>query len=253
MADPCAGFHVGIQSGSFRGTKGIERLIRRLRQVEVSCIELHPMHLGPESSELEIAEALALFESAGISVPSFGVIPLAPDAKRCRRVFEFAERLEVEAICADADPGAIEIIERLTEEFDIAVAIHAAGPGERRSSLAAIREAIATRGEGIGICLDTGDLLRAGEDPVEAIRAAPERILGIHLKDVARAESGEWWDVVLGRGLLRVDDLLAALSSFGFDGFIALEYDGDPKTPIPAIRESLRVVRIAAKKIPQAR
>jgi len=253
MADPYAGFPMGIQSFCFRETKGIDKLIRRLRQVELACIELHPVHLPLESSDLEIAEALSLFESAGISVPAFGVVPLPRDVRRCRRIFEFAEKLEVETICADPEPEALEAIERLTDEYDIAVAIHNQGPGHRWGSFEAIHKALASTGEGIGICVDTGHFLRAGEDPLEPIRAMPDRVLGVHLKDVARDESGEWKEVILERGALRVGDVLATLASSGFDGFISLEYEGDPKDPVPAIRECLRVIRSAARGIEDRR
>ncbi|MBN1417616.1 MAG: sugar phosphate isomerase/epimerase [Planctomycetes bacterium] len=249
MADVYAGFLMGIQSSSFRETKGVDKLIRKLRQVELACVELHPNHLPLESGDLEIAEALSLLQSAGIAVPALGVVTLPRDAKRCRRIFEFAEKLEVETICADPDPDGLETIERLIDEYGIAVAIHNRGPGHRWGSFETIRKALASRGEGIGMCLDTAEFLRAGEDPLEPIRTLPDRIFGIHLKDVAKDESGEWKEVILGRGGLRLGELLAALKAGGFDGFISLEYERDPKDPVPAIRECLRVIRAAAKGI----
>ncbi len=42
---------------------------------------------------------------------------------------------------------------------------------------------------------------------------------------------------------------LAELKAKGFDGFLSLEYEGEPKDPVPAIRECLRVIRLAAKGI----
>lgn len=249
MEDLYAGFPIGIQSYCFRDFETIDRLIQKLRQVELTCVELYPGHLPMETPDEKVHEALARFQAAEIAVSAYGVVPLPADAKRCRRVFDFAEMLGVEAITADPDPEALDVLDRLVEEYGINVAIHNHGPDHRWGRIEAIRKAVEGHHEGIGLCDDTGHFIRAGEDPVEAIRAMPERLFGVHLKDFTRDEAGEWKDAILEGGALDLGEVLSALRAVAFDGFISLEYEGDPRDPLPAIRACLTAVRSAAAKL----
>lgn len=97
----------------------------------------------------------------------------------------------------------------------------------------------------IGLCLETGHMLLGGGDPVAALRAWPERINHVHLKDarlgvMARiiAEAApvtEIWSreafCVLGEGDLDVSAVLHDLRTSGFTGWLVVEQDSFPRTP----------------------
>jgi inosose dehydratase len=80
----------------------------------------------------------------------------------------------------------------------------------------------------IGLCPDTAHLAAGGGDPAQLIRRYSDRINYVHLKDF-------WPDPLtfmpLGRGVLDMPDIVAALGEAGYDGWLLVEldaYDGDP-------------------------
>jgi len=94
-------------------------------------------------------------------------------------------------------------------------------------------------GSSVRLCLDTGHLLIGGTDPVELVRAVPERIAHVHLKDVDRAMAARvrareltYAQAVaqrlytpLGQGDVGVAAIVTVLRQNGFDGWFVLEQD----------------------------
>ena len=91
----------------------------------------------------------------------------------------------------------------------------------------------------IGLTLDTGHLVIAGGDPLDAVQRWGDRINHLHLKDVDVTElervlaagggMSEVWEagvfVALGRGDVSLAPVLDALERWGFDGWIVVEQD----------------------------
>jgi inosose dehydratase len=87
----------------------------------------------------------------------------------------------------------------------------------------------------IGICLDTGHLWLAGDDPVAALRDWSGRIRQVHIKDASReilATGGDLESAVaagcfpaLGRGEVDIVGFVAALRNTGYEGWIVVEQD----------------------------
>src|SRR5262249_11327097 len=109
----------------------------------------------------------------------------------------------------------------------------------------------------IGSCLDTGHLIRAeilGKklDPAEEIRKMGSRNFGIHLKDndnakeQAGARDGSA-NVVFGKGPLDVTGVLRALKAVHFKGYIAIEYEANPKDPSADMRACVDAFKQALK------
>ena len=94
-------------------------------------------------------------------------------------------------------------------------------------------------GSTIPLCLDTGHLLIGGTDPLELVKAVPQRIAHPHLKDVdaalaAKVQSGElsYTDAVkagmytpLGTGDIDIAAIVRILRDNGFDGWFVMEQD----------------------------
>ncbi|MDQ6671014.1 MAG: sugar phosphate isomerase/epimerase [Chloroflexota bacterium] len=103
------------------------------------------------------------------------------------------------------------------------------------------------------LCWDVGHAIVGGMDPQAVVRAYPERIAYIHLKDVdgnileeVRRERLSFDDAIrrrmfteLGRGRLDVPGVLAALGDIGYSGWLMVEQDS---TWLPAA-ESARASR----------
>jgi sugar phosphate isomerase/epimerase len=97
----------------------------------------------------------------------------------------------------------------------------------------------------IGLCNDTGHLIRAEQDPVEACHVFKDRLYGVHFKDFKRVGE-KFEDCILGEGLLDVDALTKTLMGMNYRGSLSLEYEGGQ--PVEASVKCLdRVKRAAAK------
>ena len=94
-------------------------------------------------------------------------------------------------------------------------------------------------GSSIGICFDTGHYTLGGGDPVQFVRDHADRIVHVHLKDVAldvaakvRSGSFNYRDGVrrgmyqpLGQGDAHVREIVEILGESGFSGWYVLEQD----------------------------
>ena len=90
-----------------------------------------------------------------------------------------------------------------------------------------------------GWCFDSGHLLIGGTDPADFVRRHGDRIVHAHLKDVdagiaARLRAGELTLVEatqaglfrpLGRGDVRIDEVVDLLSTAGYERWLVLEQD----------------------------
>jgi inosose dehydratase len=80
----------------------------------------------------------------------------------------------------------------------------------------------------IAFCPDTAHLAAGGGDPAALIRAYPDRVRHVHLKDF-RAEPFQF--LPLGEGDLDLPDVLNAVRESGYDSWLVVEldsYEGDP-------------------------
>jgi sugar phosphate isomerase/epimerase len=80
----------------------------------------------------------------------------------------------------------------------------------------------------LGVCLDTANALRVGDDPLEASRLLAPRTLLVHLKDVepldrvADPAAGPC-SVPYGEGVVPVGEVVSALAAGGFTGLVCVE------------------------------
>jgi len=100
----------------------------------------------------------------------------------------------------------------------------------------------------LGLCLDTGHLMYAGGNPVDAIAKYRDRIRHVHVKDcepeLARRARAEGWDYhtavrqgifcELGKGMVPFRSVLDALRVEYYAGWIVVEQDVLPGLGTPA-------------------
>jgi sugar phosphate isomerase/epimerase len=82
--------------------------------------------------------------------------------------------------------------------------------------------------EALGVCLDTANALRVGDDPLTAARALSARAQLVHLKDVEPAEPAADpvagpRSVPYGEGVVPLGGVLRALEDAGFTGLVCVE------------------------------
>jgi len=244
VSNPYHPFQMGIQSYSLRSF-GFEEALKRTRQLGLEWVEAFPMHL-PYFAPREQWEAMkAMVSRTQTQIVAYGVVGFGSDEKTARSVFEFAKAMGIRVITADPEPESFRYLGRLCEEFRIPIAIHNHGPNTRYDTIRMVESAMQGQPDWIGACIDTGHYLRSGEDPVEAVRRFRNRVYAVHLKDVkARTQF-----TLLGQGDLDTVGFLRALKQVGFKHCLALEYEENPKDPIPDIQACLEFVRSTLRKV----
>ncbi|MDX2037719.1 MAG: sugar phosphate isomerase/epimerase [Isosphaeraceae bacterium] len=239
---PYGPFKAGIQSYSLRGY-GFADALAKSKELGLHYWESYRDHIKPEVAAVPAAKAKAA--DFGVEVIGFGVQRFTKDHDANRKMFEFAQAMGLGYLSADPDPDSFDSLDKLVDEFKIAVGIHNHGPGHRYGPIDVIAKAIRDHHELIGVCNDTGHFLRSKEDPVRAVEVFGKRTYGVHLKDVKDAVHF----TILGEGDLRLVELLAALKKIGYSYCLALEYEENPKNPIADIAACLTAFRSAVAKI----
>jgi sugar phosphate isomerase/epimerase len=252
---PFAGFKLGAQSYTFREFD-TEQALKKLDDLHLHYVELFQKHAPLTTDEKQLSALLRLCKSYGVTPLAWGVQHFSKNTDENRKYFEFAKALGLKMLSASPDPDAFDSLDKLCEEYKIAIGIHPHGPVgggrlDRWYSAEIILKAVKDHNPLIGTCLDTGHLIRAAQlgkklDPAEQIRLMGARNFGIHLKD---HDNERQTDVVCGKGVLDVPAVLKALREVKFDGLISIEYEANPSDPTADVRACIEVVEESAKKL----
>jgi inosose dehydratase len=225
-------FKMGLQSYSLRHFKRDEALAKT-KELGLHYWEAYSAHIPSDPATAEQMKKVC--EGAGVDLAGFGVSRFTKDADKSRKLFEFAHAAGVDYLSADPDPDAFDSLDKLCEEYGVAIGIHPHGPGHRWDKIDKIYAAVKDHHEKIGLCNDTGHLLRSREDPVRAVEVFGKRTYGVHLKDVKGAQTF----TILGQGDLDMPALFKALAKNGYSYCMALEYEENEADPIADIRACL--------------
>ncbi|RLE81437.1 MAG: sugar phosphate isomerase/epimerase [Thermoprotei archaeon] len=229
---------LGVQSYSLRKFS-LEKALESIADLGLKYAEVYPDHLPSELSE--VTKAKQLEEKYGVKIAAYGIKHMSRDEEKLRKLFEFAHKIGIEVLTADPDLDTFDLLDRLVEEYGIAVAIHNHGPGHRYATAEDVLKAVENHSQLIGMCLDTGHLARAGQDPAEAARKLGKRLYGVHLKDINKEKK----DVILGEGIIDFKKLFEVIKETNMysKAVIVIEYELEPENPLPGIRKSLNYIR----------
>ena len=251
---PTLPYSVGVQTYTFREFD-LEPMLQRTKALGLKAGEFYSKHIPPNSTPAQLAAIKKLCAEYGVKPISFGVQGFSKNHDANAKFFDFAQELGVGTISADPDPDSFDSLDKLVDKTKIAIAIHPHGPAgggklHRWYSAESIMKAVKDHHPLIGSCLDTGHLIRAAQlgaklDPAEQVRVMGDRNFGMHLKDHDNAKNT---DVVFGKGVLNVPSILKALADVKFKGYIAIEYEANPKDPSPDVKACLEVFRDAVAK-----
>jgi inosose dehydratase len=242
-SDEYGGLRMGIQSYSLRD-RPFEAMLKAMQNdLKLQYVELFPAHLAGRSPRQNMEQ----LKNHTVTAVSYGVIPFTKDEKKNRDLFEIAKTYGMKNLSCNPDPdeATFSSLEKLTEEYGVTVAIHPHGPEDKRwGKIAQLQKGFEGRSTRIGLCNDTGHLIRSNEDPLKACQLFRDRLHALHLKDFDR--SGK--DVPAGQGRLDVDGIVKFLldKSNAFKGTVFIEYEGGQ--PVEAIQKSLARVKEAVKK-----
>lgn len=243
---------LGAQSYTWRKFS-LEQALAQMEQLGLGYVEFAQGHISPDASEDQIHAVVRLCKSHGVVPAAAGVYPFTKDLDKNRRIFDFAKALGVEVLSADPSPDSFDVLDKLCDEYEIAIAIHPHGPSGSKLhhwySAEIILDAVKDHHPLVGSCLDTGHLIRCAQppfgkmlDPSEQIRIMGKRNFGIHLKD---HDNQKREDVVFGQGVLDVPAVLKALRDVEFNRAISIEHEANADNPTADVRACVDVVRQA--------
>jgi sugar phosphate isomerase/epimerase len=134
-------------------------------------------------------------------------------------------------------------IERFVQEYDIQVAIHNHGPEDEhfpgpQDALPVIED----MDPRVGLCVDVGHTARTGIDVVEAVAMAGDRLLDMHMKDLADPAVRES-QCIVGQGRMPVAGIFRQLEAMDYPGYVNLEYEIDAADPLPGMQRSFAYMR----------
>ncbi len=256
IPDECktGGFAIGCQAYTFNRFSAFEA-IEKTAQAGGKIIEFYPgQKLSKEEPNLKvdhnasddvIAKLKAKLEQHKVKAVNYGVVGIPREEAGARKVFDFAKKMGMSAITTES-ADAINTIEKLVKEYDIAVGYHNHGgsfsnPGYKVWNPYYIAGLVEGRDRRIGAAADTGHWCTSKLNPVECLKVLKGRIISCHLKD--KLGFGESHDVPYGQGVANIKGCLDELKAQGFQGNISIEYEYHWENNVPEVTQCIDFVR----------
>lgn len=194
-----------------------------------------PKRFTPNLTDDELKQVRLKLDAAGVRMLTYYYQSLPADEAACRKVFEFARKMGIETFMSEPAPAALDTIEKLCDEYDIKVAIH--NHGRKGSPLywrpQGVLEVCKGRSKRLGACGDMGYWMRAGVDPIEAIRKLGDRLITIQVHDLNEL-SPKGHDVPWGTGVGKIETFLKEMHKLGIKPVMfGLEYSYDWMDSMP--------------------
>jgi sugar phosphate isomerase/epimerase len=233
---------LGIASYSFREFT-LDQALDMAKTLGVTHMTFKDVHV-PRTDPPEATRALrAKIQAAGITIVGGGTINIANDPVQIKKEFEYAKNAGFPMIYTSPVPEALDTLEQLAKTYDIKVAIHNHGPEDKlwprpQDAYAAVK----SRDRRLGLCVDIGHTIRTGTDPVQACREVRDRLYDMHVKDLT-VKTDQTSETKVGRGVIDFPALFRTLIEIGYKGQVGLEYEIEPKNPLPGMIESMAYMR----------
>ena len=189
-------------------------------------------------------------DDTGITISAF-YSNLNTDAEQAKKIFGFCQEMGIASIVAEPKAEALDMIEKLCDEYKINLAIHnhPKKPDYTYWNPENVLALCKDRSPRIGACCDTGHWVRSGLDPVACLKIMEGRILGFHLKDAAEMGNVKSRDVPLGEGAANYAAILTELKRQGYKGVMTVEYEHDSPELMDDVAKCVAFVEKMAKKL----
>jgi len=241
---PAAGkarFELGLASYTLRKFD-LTKTIELTKRVGLKHIALKDFHLAMNSTPEQLQAAAAQVKEAGLDLYGCGVVYMRNE-QQVNQAFDYAKIAGMRVIIGVPEHNLLPLVEKKVREYDIKVAIHNHGPGDKVYPLpSSVYEKIKGLDPRIGLCNDIGHTIRAGVDPVASIIEFADRLIDFHIKDVSAANP-KGGAIEMGRGVIDIPAVMRALIQTGFAGIAAFEYEKDADDPVPGLAESVGYAR----------
>jgi sugar phosphate isomerase/epimerase len=193
-----------------------------IREIEMSRVEF--MLMKPPTPEM-CQSARSKFDRAGIRCISYYTATIKNDQDLDYAV-QYGKLLGAHNITGDATGDMLrKIDERLTRE-GLTFGIHNHYFKNEKfpfESADDVLNALKGRSKTMGSTLDVGQMVSCRQDPVGAVRKLGPYLKMVHLKDIAAP--GDEVNVLLGRGVAKIPEVMAELHKVNYRGLVAVEYE----------------------------
>jgi sugar phosphate isomerase/epimerase len=178
-------------------------------------------------------------DDLGVKLLSCYMADLPNNEAAARRKFEFGKELGMEYFVAEPAPAAMDLMEKLCDEYGISLAIHNhPKPSSVYWHPAKIVEVTKGRTKRLGACCDTGHWVRSGLKPVDCLKLLQGRIISFHLKDIGEFGKVNAEEVPWGTGKSDIAGILKEIRRQAIKPVIAIEYER-PGDTLPALRQCI--------------
>jgi len=241
------GWKLSMQSYTFHLFTVVEA-IDKTSQLGVKYIELYPGQklggaLGDDLFDYTLSaekrKALLNYaKSKGVTIVSAGVF--VPKTEEWEKIFAFAKAMGLEFINAEPAHADWDLVEQLSKQYKIKVAVHNHPSEESYWKPEVILNDIHDRSKSLGSSADVGHFKRMGLEPVACLKQLEGRVIALHFKDIApQGAENTLEDVVWGQGVLNVKAMLEELKRQKFKGYFTIEYEANWENNLPQIRQSI--------------
>ncbi len=233
------GWRLGLQTWTFHQTYGGKKhnlleIIDMAKDLGIEYLEAAG-GWGPGMSPTEMAKVQAKLNETGIKIVQIGVGGIPNDEPGARRAMEWCKKVGVEAVSLEPDPKVFPMLDRLTKEYGIKIAVHDHPKPSRYWDPQFLLDNIKDCNPLIGSCADTGHWVRSGLDPVECLKKLAGRIISLHFKDLNKKSGGS--DVPWGTGISNAKGQLEELKRQNFQGLFSIEYEKWDKDQFENVRK----------------
>ncbi len=229
-------FKLGVASYTLRKFSTEEALDMTLR-CGVNRITFKDMHLPLDATKDEIRKTVELCRKKGVELYGAGVIYMKTKAE-VDNAFEYAKTAGMKMIIGVPNHELLEYVEGKVKQYDIILAIHNHGPGDKLyPSAESAYKLIKNMDKRMGLCIDIGHTKRINRNPEQDVKDFYDRVFDIHIKDVSAA-SADGTTTIIGRGVIDFPSFLKTVVKLGYNGTLALEYEAEADDPLPGMMES---------------
>ena len=236
---------IGIGTYSYHNLS-LDDMIIQLNALKVSGIEMSRgefMLMNHPSDDL-FRSARTKFDRAAIRCVSYYSATIKDD-QDLENALRFAKILGAQNVTGDATGSILTSIDQRFSQSGITFGIHNHFFKDERFAYETsddVLKALSGLSNTVGATADVGHFASCGQDPVEAIRKLGPRLKLVHLKDI-EASGGEV-NVLLGKGISRIPDVMKELHRQDFAHLVAIEYEkeGDVNNDMKADVEYARTL-----------
>lgn len=234
-------FTLGLASYTLRKFS-LEETLAMTNKVGLKYVCFKSFHLALDSTQAQIADTVSKVKAAGLTLYGGGVIGMKNE-NQVNQAFDYAKAAGMKVIVAAPNHAMLPLIDKKVRQYDIKVAIHNHGPGDKHFPTPAVGyKLIKDLDKRVGLCHDIGHTKRYGCDPLAETEEYSDRLHDVHIKDVSEA-TAKGHSVEVGRGVIDIPGFIRILAKIKYAGIVSFEYEKDANDPLAGLAESVGYVR----------